>query len=161
MPVAFRFSLEALLVRRKHLEEAKQRDFAAARRALDEERSTIEALAAARLQNMRELAGGAGGARCPDLRLRDLHLLHLDAVISAGLERSSRLEAACRQARDALLYVHRERRAVEKLKERRRRAHQAKELRREELQLDETNARNNERAARDRLVRAKAGKAQA
>jgi flagellar biosynthesis chaperone FliJ len=55
------------------------------------------------------------------------------------------LNLACKRARDDLVAASRERRVVEKLKERRLRAFLAEEARRDELELDEANARCREK----------------
>ncbi len=52
--------------------------------------------------------------------------------------------------RHDLVAAARERKVIEHLRERRRRAFEAEEARQEELELDESNARCRERAARDR-----------
>lgn len=75
---------------------------------------------------------------------------YLDAAIAAQLRRIAALQGDLEQRRRDLIAAARERRVIEKLGERRRRAFEAEEARREELELDETNARCRERTARNR-----------
>lgn len=128
---AFEFRLEPLLEVRNRIEQARERDLFAARRRLDECETRIRQL------------GTARGVRlhAADVRLRD-----------AYLRRANELEAAVAAARDALVEASRERRVIETLKERLRRAFDAEAARREELELDDANARRRERARRKRVA---------
>jgi flagellar biosynthesis chaperone FliJ len=127
MARAFRFSLQPLLDRRAEIENEYRRQVAAARGALDEARGALERLMAA-------------VAAKP----------YLDAAIAAQLRRIAELQGGLERKRRDLVAAARERKVIEKLRERRRRAFEAEEARREELELDETNARCRENGARDR-----------
>ncbi len=127
MARAFRFSLQPLLDRRVEIEDEYRRQVAAARGALDEARAALERLMAA-------------VAAKP----------YLDAAIAAQLRRIAELQGGLERKRHDLVAAARERKVIEKLRERRRRAFAAEEAQREELELDETNARCRENGARDR-----------
>ncbi len=68
------------------------------------------------------------------------------------LRRANELEAAVAAARDAFVDASRERRVIETIKERLRRAFDAEAARREELELDDANARRRERALCKRVA---------
>lgn len=159
MPGKFEFRLQPLLDRRQRLEEEKQRRFAACRRAADECAGELERLGHAWQQGLRQLVESARLGPAADLRLRDGHLGALEAALVDERLRRSDLEAACERAREELIFANRSRRVIQKLKERRARAFEAEETRREELELDEANARRHERDARKRLVSRPAGRA--
>jgi flagellar protein FliJ len=156
MPAKFQFPLQPLLDWRKRVEEEKQRDFAACRRAVDESARELDRLAAARWQCARQLAASARRRPAADLRLRDAHLRSLDVAIDDERRRRCDHEAALGRARAELITASRERRVIERLKERQWRLFEAEEARREELELDESNARNRERTLRKRLARRRA-----
>lgn len=155
----FAFGLQPLLELRARVEEEKQRDFAARRRALDASRHEIDRLVKARQRCTKELAESARARSPVDLRLRDAHLRYLERAIGAQRGRTVELSGECDRSREELIAASRERRVIEKLKERQRRLFEAEEARREELELDDGNARRHERAARERLARAQAERA--
>ncbi len=155
MPAKFEFHLQPLLDWRERLAEEKQRDFAACRRALDDCDGELARLAELRRKCAGQLAAAATG-RAADLRLRDRHLRFLDAALAEQRRRRSELQSACEHARSELLSADRERRVLERLKARRRLTFEAQEARREELELDESNARSHDRALRERQVRHRA-----
>jgi flagellar protein FliJ len=155
----FAFGLQPLLDLRARVEEEKQRDFAACRRALDASRHEVERLAKARQRCTKELAESARARSAVDLRLRDAHLRYLERAVDAQRRRAVELQADCERSRQELMAASRERRVIEKLKERQRILFEAEEARREELELEDANARRHERAARERRARAQAGRA--
>jgi flagellar biosynthesis chaperone FliJ len=128
---AFEFRLEPLLEARTRAVEARRRELFACRHRL-----------AACEERLSRIAREPLTLTAFDLRCRD------------GLLRRVRtLDRACAFALEALALATRDRRVVETLKERRRRAFEAEEARREELELDEANARRHERASRKRVAR--------
>lgn len=145
MPVRFDFRLWPLLDHRKRVEEEKQRAFAACRRAVDECRREIERLGGQRRSAMEQLAHSARAQSAAELRLRDAHLRRVELAINHERLRRSELKVAYERARDELIAAGRERRVVEKLKERRLRAFEAEATRYEERELDEANARRREK----------------
>jgi flagellar FliJ protein len=145
VPAKFEFRLEPLLEHRKGMEEKKRRDYAACRRAVDESKGEIGALADAHLRSMKRLAGAGCTQSAADLRLRDAYLRSLQNAMNRERLRCEELNLVCNRARDDLVAASRERRVVENLKERRLRAFVAEEARRDELELDEANARCHEK----------------
>lgn len=127
MARAFRFSLQPLLDRRAGIENEHRQHVAAVRHALDEARAALERLMAA-------------VATQP----------YLDAAIAAQIRRIADLQGDLERKRHDLVAAARERKVIETLRQRRRRAFDAEEARREELELDESNARCHQRAARNR-----------
>jgi flagellar protein FliJ len=152
MGARFRFSLQPLLDWRARVEEEKQRDFAAARRLHAQSVDELQRLADAYRRCAKQLAAAALTEESTNLRLRDSYLRFLDAAMARERSRRAELSAACDRARDQLVCASRERRAIEKLKERRLRDFEAEEARRQELEIDEQNARSHERRTRERLV---------
>ncbi len=145
MPARFDFRLAPLLDHRKRVEEEKQREFAACRRAVDECRREVERLGGQRRRSIEQLAGSARTQSAAELRLRDAHLRRVELAISDERRRQGELCVASERARDELIAASRERRVVEKLRERRLRAFEAEAARCEELELDEANARRREK----------------
>jgi flagellar protein FliJ len=155
MPATFEFSLEPLLRQRKHVEEEKQRTLADCRSALEQCALEMRRLAMVRRRSVTELTEAAKSRPTGELRLRDGHLRRLDALCDVERRRRADLEAACELARNEVIGARRERRVIEILKERRRAAFEVALARREELEIEEGNARLRERAMRDRLARRK------
>lgn len=145
MPAKFEFRLEPLLEHRRSIEEKKRQDYAVCRRAVDESKGEIDALADAHLWSMRQLVGAAYTQSAADLRLRDAYLRSLQNAMNREWLRREKLNLALNLARSDLVAASRERRVVEKLKERRLRAFAAEEARRDELEFDEANARRHEK----------------
>ena len=159
MSAKFDFRLQPLLQRRKRIEDEKRRDFAACRRVRDEGRCELERLSDESRRSVEQLVTSACMRPAAELRLRDAHLRSLEAAIDDQHRRLREYEASCESAREALISASQERRVMERLKERWRRAFEADEGRREALELDEANARRHDHAARTRLVLDRAGRA--
>lgn len=122
----FVFSLEPLLERRARTEEERRQIFAIRQRAYDQAVRELSRIG-------RELAAGPH-ADCALLRF-----LSRAIETQAGIVAQRRAAVEC--ARHELIAAVRERRVLEKLRERRVRAFDAAQARREELELDEANAR--------------------
>lgn len=152
MPARFRFSLQPLLDLRTRVEEEKQRDFAASRRLLEDSDCELERLAAVYAQSLKRIVASIRTERSVDVRLGDSYLRFMQAAMSSERSRRRELQGTCDLAREALVAASRGRRVIEKLKERRRREFEASEARREELEIDESNARRHERAMREGLA---------
>jgi flagellar export protein FliJ len=124
----FHFALQPLLDRRSRIEEEKQHRFALRRRERDAALRDRERIAAA----LTELALRRGDAGS---------LAVFEAAIAARQRRAAWAAAALEAARHELIAARRDRRAIEKLRDRRRTAFEEEEARREELEIDEANAR--------------------
>lgn len=159
MPGTLDSPLQPVLDDRRRREEEKQRNFGACRRALVESTSELERLIGERRRSIRDVGAWVYAGRPADRRLRDAHLRCVEVAIYQERGRRTSREAACNQARDELLLARRELRAIETLIERRLRAFEAEEARRDELDVDEDNARRRERAARERPARRRSGTA--
>lgn len=128
MAPRFRFALQPLLDRRGRIEEEKQHRFDLQRRKSDDALREGELLAAGLTE--RALRTSDAGS-----------LAVFDAAIAARQRRAADAESALEAAREELIAARRDRRAIEKLRDRRRRAFEEEEARREELEIDEANAR--------------------
>jgi flagellar export protein FliJ len=148
MAAQFRFTLQAVLDARQRVEDEKLQELATRRRALDGAARELEHIARARDRCMSELAASAFTSGALHFRVRDAYLRRLDVVLAQEFRAHRELLAAWKCACDALITARRARRTLEVLKDRRVRAFQAEEARREELELDESNARAYDRARR-------------
>ncbi|HET6276385.1 MAG TPA: flagellar export protein FliJ [Candidatus Cybelea sp.] len=157
MPARFRFDLQPLLESHERTEREQRETFERCRGALDECAEEHQRLAASRRRNANALAESSRSGIARDVRLYDEHLRRVDGSIECEQHRHHDLQAACERARDDLLAARRERRVIEGLKERRQRAFDAEERRRDELEIDEGNARRYDRLARERLARRASG----
>lgn len=144
----FEFRLQPLLERRKRVEQEKECAFAACRRTANESAAELARLVAAYCDAMLALAACAQRRGGAELRFLDERLRALDEAIADERERQAGFDAACDRARNEFVEARRERRVVERLRQRRLEEHEAAACRREELELDEANARRRGRAAR-------------
>ncbi len=148
MAAKFRFALQAVLDARQRVEDEKLQELAARRGALDAAARELEQIDRARDRCMSELAVSAYASAALHSRVRDTYLRRLDVAFAQESRTHTELHAAWKSACEALLAARRARRTLERLKDRRLRAFQAEEARREELELDESNARAYDRARR-------------
>lgn len=132
MPARFRFALQPLLDRRSRAEEEKRRCFARRQRELDDLARDRERLAAALFETVVRTSDAAT-------------LAVFDAAIAARRRGTASAERALEAARQELIPARRDRRALEKLRERRARAFEEEAARLEELEIDEANARRRTR----------------
>ncbi|MBV9720035.1 MAG: flagellar export protein FliJ [Candidatus Eremiobacteraeota bacterium] len=159
MAARFRFRLQPLLDWRERIETEKQRAFAASRRAVEASACELERLAQAQQRCAKEMVAAARWEDAATLRSRDGYWRALQSAMGDERARRAELQSAYDRARDALLAANRERRAIEKLKQRRQRAFEAEEARRDELELDESNAQRFARVVRQRLAISRPGNA--
>jgi len=131
MPAKFRFALAPLLERRTIVEQESQHRCA-------ERRHQHQKL----FEEMKRLICALRAGTAPSNNARAAYCSNLDAAIEAQRHRVSDARASLEDARNDAISARRELRAVEALRERRRRAFEREEARREELELDETNASN-------------------
>lgn len=146
----FAFRLEPLLDTRKRAEEEKRRSLAACRNSLDRCLSEQRRFMAERDAGITALFDAVRTRPMRDLRALDRHLHYLYTVETTMRSQETGLAESFERARDELIVANRERRVVETIKARERRAFDAQEARREELELDDGNARRHERALRKR-----------
>ncbi|HEX3670478.1 MAG TPA: flagellar export protein FliJ [Candidatus Cybelea sp.] len=141
MAARFRFQLQPLLDERERAEREKHEVFCECGRSAGESASAIERLTRARRRCERFLAGAGRVGAVRDAHLFDAQLRSLESTLERERLRHAALHARCERAREELAAARRERRVIEKLKQRRRRAFDLAEARREELDIDEANAR--------------------
>ncbi|HTA55074.1 MAG TPA: flagellar export protein FliJ [Candidatus Acidoferrales bacterium] len=146
----FAFRLEPLLDARKRTEDEKRRDLAACRNSLERCAGERRRFAVAREACIAALFNAVRTRPVRDLRALDRHLRYLCAAETTTRAQETGLAESFERARDELIFANRERRVVEKIKARRRRVFEAQEARREELELDDGNARRHERTLRKR-----------
>jgi flagellar FliJ protein len=141
----FRFALQPVLEQRERVEEdrkaalaARQRDLAAAELELDGFNQRFRT-------HSEMLRGEHRKLTAEDLRLHYAHVAFLDRAIDAQLGVVATRRAEVDRARALVLEASKERKAVEKLKDRRRDAHAEEERRVEQNDLDDANARRHSR----------------
>jgi flagellar FliJ protein len=142
----FAFRLQPVLEHRERIEDEKQQTLAVKQRALDESEREL-----ARLND--DFRAHANGLRerhkaltADELRLHYAHLQFIDRSIVAQIHVVAERRVALDRARIDLLAASKDRKVVEKLKDRRREAHSVEELRVEQNELDDANARSYSRA---------------
>jgi flagellar biosynthesis chaperone FliJ len=130
----FRFALQPLLDRRKRIEQQKQLLCALRWRELQESMREVDRLSG----SLRAYATGRTWVNAG-------HCSWIDAAIQAQQCRALHLQTSLAGAQRELIAASRELWVIEKLRERRHHAYEAEEARREELELDEANARKRQR----------------
>lgn len=126
--LSFTFSLEALLVQRRAVENAKRKVLAQAQQQLDEVHRRLEKLES----EFSELVRAWHPDRVRPLAELERSIAELGAI-------ASRHEGKVDDARAAVLEAMRDRKALELLKKRRLAEFAAREARKEERELDEAN----------------------
>lgn len=142
----FVFALEALLGVRARAEEQRRQTMLARQREVNAARAELKRLDAEYRAHADVLRGRHRSLDAGDLRLHYAHVEYLDRQITAQMRAVADRAAAFERARTELLVASKERKVVEKLKERRRDAHVAEELRVEQKDMDDGNARRYDRA---------------
>lgn len=142
----FAFALQPVLDHRKRIEDEKQLVVAQRKRALDDAERELE-----RLNEEFRLHAAMLRDKHKKLETRELqsiyaHLQFLDRCIVAQIRIVAERRVALDKARAELLEASREKKVVEKLKERRREAYAIEEQRVEQKELDDGNARRFGRA---------------
>ncbi|MFY9719091.1 MAG: hypothetical protein WAK16_05540 [Candidatus Cybelea sp.] len=148
MASRFVFGLQPLLDERKRVEQTKQRAFALAARARENCLRDLDRLARALRAGSQALHECAMRGSTAGARVYDAHLRYLERAVASHEQRNAESVVALDRAAQELRNANRERRVVEKLKARRRQEFERAEAWREELELQETNARRCERMAR-------------
>jgi flagellar FliJ protein len=138
----FVFPLQLLLDARRRKEEEKQGAFASAKAARDENVRDLGRLACAIRIGGRALHECAMTGSTASLRLYDAHLCYLERTLQSREQSNAESAPAFDLAASELYAANRERRLIEKLKERRVQEFEREEARRDERELDEANARS-------------------
>jgi flagellar FliJ protein len=141
----FLFTLQPVLDQRQRIEDEKQQIVAQRHRSLDEAESELKRLNEEFRQSSERLRSAHRDLNAEDLRLHYAHLSFLDRTIVAQIHIVAERRVALDRARTDLLAASKERKVVEKLKERRREAHVAEAARLEQYALDDSNARRHAR----------------
>ena len=147
MAKRFKFSLQPVLEQRRRVEEEKQQVVAQRQRELDRSEAELKRLNDDFRSSSESLRTNHRALDGEQLRLHYAHLQFLDRAITAQIRVVAERRVALDRARNDLLEASKERKVVEKLKERRHEAFVAEELRIEQNELDDGNARRFGRAA--------------
>lgn len=143
----FRFTLQPVLEHRERIEDEKQQVLAQRRLSLEQAETELKRLNEEFRASSDLLRSHHRGLGADELRLHYGHLQFLDRTIVAQIKIVAERRVAVERARADLLAASKERKAVEKLKDRRREAHAVEEARIEQNELDDGNARRYARAA--------------
>ena len=146
MAKQFKFNLQPVLEQRERVEDQKQQVVASRQRALDVAESELARLNSEFRSHSEAIRTMHRGLDTEQLRMHYAHLQYLDRVILAQIRVVAERRVMLDRARADLLNASRDRKVVEKLKQRRREAHITEELRVEQNELDDANARRYARA---------------
>ena len=142
----FAFVLQPVLDHRERIEDEKQQVVAVRQRAVDEAERDLKRLNDDFRSNSTELRNKHKDLAADELRLYYAHLQYIDRCIVAQIRVVAERRVELDRARTDLLAASTDRKVVEKLKDRRREAHALEEMRLEQNELDDTNARRYSRA---------------
>lgn len=142
----FRFPLQPVLDHRKRIEDEKQLVVAQRKRALDEAEHELTRLNEEFRRHAAMLRDNHKKLETRELQCIYAHLQFLDRCIIAQIRIVAERRVALDRARTELLAASKEKKVVEKLKERRREAYVTEEQRVEQKELDDGNARRFGRA---------------
>lgn len=137
----FRFALQPVLDQRQRIEDEKQMVVAQKQRSLDEAEAERRRLNEEFRVNADLLRTRHHKMNTQELVLSYAHLQFLDRCIVAQIKVVAERRVALDKARVELLEASKEKKAVVKLKERRREAHDAEAMRLEQNDIDDGNAR--------------------
>ena len=149
MAKKFAFALQPALDQRKRIEDEKQQVVAIRKRAHDDAKRELDRLNDEFRACSRELREGHRELDGDSLRMHYAHLQFLDRTIDAQIKVVAERQAALERARRDLIAASKNRKVVDKLKDKRKAAHMAEELRVEQIELDDGNARRYSRQIRD------------
>lgn len=137
----FEFVLQPVLDHRKRIEDEKQLVVATRKRAVDEAERELTRLNDEFRRNAAMLRSEHKKLDTRELQSIYAHLQFLDRCIVAQIRIVAERRVALDRARTELLAASKDKKVVEKLKERRREAHTLEEQRVEQKELDDANAR--------------------
>jgi flagellar FliJ protein len=146
MAKGFNFNLQPVLEQRTRIEEQKQQIVAQRQHALDDAERELARLNDDFREHSDALRSEHRNLDAEQLRMHYAHLQYLDRVILAQIRVVAELRVMLDPALGDLLQASRERKVVIKLKERRHEAFVTEELRVEQNELDDANARRHGRA---------------
>lgn len=141
MKNAFAFALEPLLTQRKDSEERHRNVVATRARAFELANATLEALSAQHRRNGEHLAGDRRSREAETLRVQYAHFEAVERQLDAARRVVEQRRVDVEAARVELRAAAKERKVLEKLKERHFQEYAAKRARAEALELDDANAR--------------------
>ena len=142
----FAFALQPVLDHRKRIEDEKQLVVAVRKRAVDDAEREPARLNEEFREHSTMLREGHKKLETRELQCIYAHLQFLDRCIVAQIRIVAERRVALDRARTELLAASKEKKVVEKLKERRKDAHALEEQRFEQKELDDGNARRYRRA---------------
>ena len=142
----FHFTLQPVLEQRERIEDEKQQNVAQKQRAHDEADAELRRLYVEFKAQSTRIREKHRSVEAEELRLMYAHVHFLDRCIVAQIQIVAEKKVALEKARKELLEASKERKVVEKLKERRKTAHAAEIARLEQNELDDNNARRYARA---------------
>jgi flagellar FliJ protein len=137
----FTFTLEPLLAQRQDREERHRSIVATRARAFEVANAALEALSAQHRRHCSLLAGNRRSREAEMLRVQYAHLEALERQLEAARRVLAQRAMDVESARVELRAAAKERKALEKLKERRFQEYAAKRARAEALEFDDANAR--------------------
>jgi flagellar FliJ protein len=141
MAKRFKFNLQPVLEARTRVEEQKQQVVAQRRRSLDDAETELARLNDEFRKHSDVLRAAHRGLDAEQLRMHYAHLQYLDRVILAQIRVVAERRVMLDRARTELLRASRDRKVVEKLKERRHDTFMTEAMRLEQNELDDANAR--------------------
>jgi flagellar protein FliJ len=137
----FAFGLQPVLDHRKRIEDEKQQTVAIRRRAHNDAKLELERLNEEFRRHTLELRERHRGLDAEELRMHYAHLQFLDRTIEAQIRVVAERYADLERARLELVAASKNRKVVDKLKDKRRIAFVAEAMRVEQIELDDGNAR--------------------
>lgn len=137
----FKFSLEPVLDQRERIEEEKQIAFAARQRELQAAQAELERLDGQFRAHSDRLRRDHKKFDADHLRAHYAHLEYLDRAITMQHGVVSQCRFAAERARADLLEAGKERKVIEKLKERRQEEHRQLAAAQDQKDLDDSNNR--------------------
>jgi flagellar protein FliJ len=141
MAKRFAFNLQPVLDHRQRIEDEKKQVVALRRRACDEAKAELDRLNGEFREHATLVRTQHHEFDGETLRAHYGHLHFLDRVIDAQIRLLAERQAALERARKDLVAAQKDRKVVDKLKERRRAAFVAEEMRIEQSELEDANAR--------------------
>jgi flagellar protein FliJ len=141
MPQKFIFRLQPVLDHRQRLEDEKKQTMAVRQRACDEAQAELDRLNLEFREHSMMVRTQHKEFDAEALRAHYGHLHFLDRVIDAQIRVLAERRAALERARQDLVAAQKDRKVVDKLKDRRKALFVAEEMRIEQGELDDANAR--------------------